>query len=91
MYSRLNALDGSEEQLLHHLFAPKVMSVPRREEDDVRGDDSILAQANGLHIGYHDVEDDREVVEGEDEHLIELARVPEEGVQDALFRFILYN
>jgi hypothetical protein len=91
MYSRFDALDGPEEQLLHHLFAPKVVGVPRREEDDVRGDDSVLAEADGLHVGYHDVEDDGKVVEGKDEHLVEFARVPEKGIQNALFWFVLHE
>lgn len=76
----LYSLDSAEEELFEDVAAAKVVREAAAEEDDVCGGDSVLARANWLHVGDDDVEDDGEVVEREDEHLVRKAAIPHERI-----------
>lgn len=89
MHRRFYSLDRSQEQLLEHLGAAKVVCEPCGEEDDVGGDDAVEPCSDGLHVGDHDVENDGEVLEGEDEHLVGETTVPDKRIWYPLLLVVL--
>lgn len=89
MHRGFYPLHRAHEQLVEDLGVAKVVREPCGEEEDVGGDDAVEPYSDGLHVGDHDVEDDGEVLEGEDEHLVGQAAVPDEGVWNPLLFVVL--
>lgn len=65
------------------------MSVPSRQKEDVRRNESLGPRPNRLDIVDNHLEDDGQVLQREDEHLIRLALIPDEGIGNPFFVFVL--
>jgi hypothetical protein len=83
MNRHLNPLHRPNHQLLQQLLTPPIPRIPRTQKQYVGGNNTVLPRSDRFDSRDNDVKESGEVGEGEDEHLVWEAAVPEEGVLDS--------